>query len=78
MLPGVHSESGSSSCMFPWSIPELSDDEPVQAGSSVTSHPVPTGGTMPERKPVAFRAWCVEHAADPGDPSNGVSAPPLA
>ena len=65
MLPGVHTNNPPRDCMFPWTIPDQADTK----ADRVPSTPVSRGGSpAPEQptdpKPIAYRAWSLEHAGE--------------
>ena len=63
MLPGVQSHSPPGNCVFPWTLPAQVNAEADQA---VADPAGPDAAPAPEQpvdaKPIAYRAWCVEHA----------------
>lgn len=63
MQPGQHMVEPPLNCMFPWTIPADLTAEP----DTTASDPPAAEEEAFEEKPVAFRAWCMEHAAELGD-----------
>lgn len=67
MLPGVQTGNRSRECMFPWTIPDQTVVE-AEEGMRNAAHANQrrSQAKHADERPIAYRAWCVEHAEELG------------
>ena len=66
MLPDAQQGEGLRDCMFPWTMVDETD---AQGDSGLQTAPTdddrPTTEKPVDERPLACRAWCVEHSEEP-------------